>query len=280
MSAESRALTHARLDDHSLYLKVFELLTAGHSSPEISKNLEMTPQSVNRLLKRYRRSLIRQPKVRDYLSEAAAKMRLPYLGHYTWLLENTLQMMREMPSELPGRLRACFSQCPLVEAPSRFTFAHVDIAYDPETFPFPRTPQLKEAFGNAGMKEVMERRGSCRHCPFGAGARNLAMLFEDAPDIYLDIQHYLACQRVRSDEEYYFHFTGAVLISWVRRIAMMRRMRAEHRGLSLATASRLETRMQNRITRTLFAIINEVPTSAVDKYGCFIYARGSGSGGG
>ena len=272
-SKNGPALPRARLKDQSLYLKVLQLYFAGCPSARISRLLDMKPPTVNRTLRKFRHGLVRQKKILDYLKERATDVSYYDFGMHIMLIEAAIQTRIEEGEHAAEKMQACFSNCPLCEKPSQFTFDHVDVHFEPDNPFYPASPELKPEFGMAGLLEVLGKRGSCRHCPFGSGARDLAKGFSQVPAIYLDLNYYLACQRIRDTSEYYFHFVAVILISLVRRISRQRWLKAYVRGLDDEIAVKLELRMQTRLVNRIYGLLAEPVDDHINEYGAFAYAK-------
>ena len=238
----------------------------------------MTLPSVNRALKKFRHALAPQKKVLEYLECKAGELGFPQFMLYVWFIENAAFLQRAKGEENSGNLKECLTRCPHTKPPQNFTFDHVDIEFDDQTFPHPANPQLKPGFPLTELREVLARKGYCRHCPFGAGAaRNLAVGFADCPGLYLDLNYYLSCFRVRTVSEFYFHYVAALIISLTRRIALRREEKALARGIPIPDAVKLATRKQARMVNVIYDLLLEPPPESVDEFGCFIHIGGSGS---
>jgi len=271
-SKEETALPKGRLRDQSLYLKVLQLYFAGYPSAFISRELEMTLPTVNRTLKKFRHALVRQLRVLDYLKVIAGDVKYSHYPIHEWFFRTVVQTQSDQKLDISPALQTCFSDCPLCPNPRKFRFDHLNVHHVPDRFPYPSNPELMPDFGHAGILELLGKKGNCRHCPFGPGARNLAMAFAEVPEIYLDLQYYFSYQRIRDVSEYYFHLLAAIVISLVRRIVQQWGHKAEKRGIGYHATTEIETRTQVRLVSKIYDILQEPVGDHIDGFGSFVFS--------
>tara|TARA_A100001391_G_scaffold153410_2_gene111242 strand:+ start:15451 stop:16302 length:852 start_codon:yes stop_codon:yes gene_type:complete len=276
MAADTKSLTFrtGRLEDKRMYRDVLQLYFAGYPAPWIASTLKMTPQSVNRTLRKLRSALVRQQRIGEFLDDEARRLRFREYPVYVWLIKTSANSIAQRGENYHQELRTCFTQCPRAHSPGDFIEKFIDTRIDPTTFPYPVDPQVKETVAFAEVDEAIDRKGSCRSCPFGLGARNLSMAFADCRELYADIQFYFSVTRIRSASDFYFHFMAAALISMVRRLALLRHPQAVARGCDDILAARLTTRKQIKIVDHIYRLIQRPAPDSIDEYGNFIHSQG------
>lgn len=253
-----------------------QLYFAGYPSAGISEYLDMKPQTVNRILRKIRTSLVRQRRFHSLVLDEALKVGFYQIDLYVRINHAAYSASLDPDRNMMGNLRQCLSKCPRALGPTEFITKFVDIQYDNQTFPHPITPETKL---DANIDEIFDefgRRFSCGSCPIGKGREGLSEAFSKYENLYVDIMFYLYQNRIRTDDEFFYHISIATYIGVLRRIAAQRMATCRKRGIDDKTADRIITRKLVRMVNKVYDLLEYQPSDYIDMKGHYIYAEGSG----